>query len=61
MTTEKFGVYVQGYWLMSKGQWVPEPTAKCTKLATAKRIVRKLPVVAVIMNQGKVIHEHFPA
>jgi hypothetical protein len=68
MTSPKFQLFAEGYWKtrsVVNGEsvlldFVPIPMASCTKLATAKRLARKLPVVAVVFVDGKVVHEHFP-
>lgn len=69
MSGPKFQVFAEGYWKTrsvvngdsTELDFAPMPMANCTKLATAKRMTRKLPVVAVVITEGKVVHEHFPA
>lgn len=69
MSGPKFQVFAEGYWKTrsvmngNPGEldFAPKPMANCTKLATAKRMTRKLPVVAVVISEGKVVYEHFPA
>lgn len=68
MQGPKFKVFAEGYWKTRSVvnresvslDFVPVPMASCTKLATAKRLTRKLQVVAVVFADGKLVHEHVP-